>query len=79
MIAIGTVMVAVVVIDNWPQTYKVGNHYLVKLSGLDVSNPDATYTVGGILDMLKEPILYLGLALGVAGAVVLKGDSNEAM
>jgi hypothetical protein len=29
-------------------------------------------------EMLKSPLLYLGLIVIVAGAVVLKGDSNGA-
>jgi len=68
LVFIGLVMVAGVVVSNRKISYDVVTY------GDRTPRPPG----GGQKDMLKSPLLYLGLVVVVAGAVVLKGDSKSA-
>ena len=55
---------------------------VLMVTGVVVSNP-VVYNArgiqisGGLEDIVKSPLLYLGLLVGVAGAVVLAGGSEN--
>jgi hypothetical protein len=66
-------MLLAVVIDNWPSTVNSG----VSASLAREYKMPTHYHYGGLLEMLKSPFFYLGVALGLAGVVVLKGDIKD--
>jgi hypothetical protein len=79
LVAIGAVMVVGVLVNAYssPTASRLSAQTEAILKKYDLYNPPSKSGFFDLQGLLVNPLFYLGVALGVAGVVVLKGDSKD--